>query len=338
MGALRTAEPVRIFRIECCGKESMAFYLNEAEVGSLLDMPMVLDAVEQVMAAHGRGETIDFPRQRVRLPATMTHLLQGGVPAVNLSGLKVYTSAGGRNRFWVHLFDATSGDPVAVLEADRLGMMRTGAAGGIAAKWLARADARVAGVFGAGWQAQGQILALCAVRPVERIKVFARHPDRLQAFCTQMSLDTGREVVPAASAEDTVRGADVVVTITTSPKPLFDAAWLAPGMHITAAGSNSLARQELSEAAVRRADVICVDSREIALREAGDLMPLLEKGRTQPGRWVELGEVVAGIRPGRTSDAQVTLFESQGMAIQDIAVAAQVVARAPRPARGPPRP
>jgi ornithine cyclodeaminase len=99
-------------------------------------------------------------------------------------------------------------------------------------------------------------------------------------------------------------------------------------MHITAAGSNSLARQELPEEAVRCADVICVDAREIAQREAGDLMPLLEKGRTQPGRWVELGEVVAGIRPGRTGEAQITLFESQGMAIQDIAVAARVLARA----------
>ncbi|NMG77404.1 ornithine cyclodeaminase family protein [Aromatoleum diolicum] len=306
----------------------MTLYLKEEEVGSVLDMQMALDAVEQVMAAHGRGETVDYPRQRVRLPATMTHLLQGGVPALNLSGLKVYTSGGGRARFWVHLFDATNGDPVAVLEADRLGMMRTGAAGGVAAKWLARPEARIAGVFGSGWQAQSQVLALCAVRPIERVKVFARNPERLTAFCERMSRETGREVVPAASAEETVRGSDVVVTITNSPKPLFDADWLSEGLHITAAGSNSLARQELSEAAVRRAAVICVDSREVAVREAGDLMPLLEKGRTQPGRWVELGEVVAGIRPGRTAPEQITLFESQGMAIQDIAVAARVVALA----------
>lgn len=306
----------------------MAIYLNEAEVGSLLDMTMAMDAVEAVMAAHARGETIDFPRQRVRLPSSITHLLQGGVPALNLTGFKVYTSAGGRARFWVHLFDAGNGDPVAVLEADRLGMTRTGAAGGVAAKWLARPDARIAGVFGAGWQAQGQVVALCAARPIERVKVFARNAERLAAFCAQMSRETGREVVPAASAEETVRGSDVVVTITTSPKPLFEAEWLEVGCHINAAGSNSLARQELSEAAVRRADVICVDSREVAVKEAGDLMPLLEKGRTQPGRWVELGEVIAGIRPGRTDARQITLFESQGMAIQDIALAARVVAAA----------
>ncbi|MFN3983929.1 MAG: ornithine cyclodeaminase family protein [Rhodocyclaceae bacterium] len=306
----------------------MAIYLNESEVSGLLEMPGVVDAVETVMAAHARGEVVDLPRQRVRLPGTITHLLQGGVPAVNLTGFKVYTSSGGRARFWVHLFDAGNGDPVAVLEADRLGMMRTGAAGALGAKWLARPDARVAGVFGAGWQAEGQILALAVTTRVEVIKVFARNRDNLEAFCRRMAAATGREVVAADSAEQTVRGSDVVVTITTSPNPLFDGDWLEPGAHITAAGSNSLARQELSEAALRRVDVIAVDARDTALREAGDLLPLLEKGRTHAGRWVELGEVIAGIRPGRSDAAQITLFESQGMAIQDIAVAARVLAQA----------
>ncbi len=306
----------------------MAIYLNEEEVGGLLEMPMVIDAVERVMAAHGRGEVIDYPRQRVRLPESITHMLQGAVPEANLTGFKVYTSAGGRARFWVHVFDATTGEPVAVLEANRLGMMRTGAAGAVAAKWLARDDARTVGVFGSGWQAEGQILALCALRRFERIQVFARDRARLEAFCQRMSAATGQAVVPAASAEETVREAHIVVTVTTSPKPLFEAQWLAPGTHINAAGSNSLARQEIPEAAVRRAEVICVDARETALREAGDLLPLLEKGRTQPGRWVELGEVIAGVRPGRTDPAQITLFESQGMAIQDIAVAARVIATA----------
>lgn len=305
----------------------MAIYLNESEVASLVDMPMALDAVEQVMAAHARGEVVDCPRQRVRLPTSITHLLQGGVPAVNLTGFKVYTSAGGRARFWVHLYDATTGAPVAVLEADRLGMMRTGAAGGVAARWLARPDARVAGVFGAGWQAEGQILALCAVRALERVKVFARDRERLVAFCERMSGLCAKPVVPAADARDAVCGSDIVVTVTNSPKPLFDEAWLDEGTHINAAGSNSLARRELTEGAVRRAEIVCVDARETALREAGDLLPLLEKGRTQPGRWVELGEVIVGMRAGRTSASQITLFESQGMAIQDIALAARVLER-----------
>lgn len=303
----------------------MAIYLNESDVECLLEMPAVIEAVETVMAAHGRGEVVDFPRQRVRLPGSITHLLQAGVPYLNLTGFKVYTSSGGRARFWVHLFDANNGDPVAVLEADRLGMMRTGAAGAVAAKWLARPNVSVVGVFGSGWQAEGQVLALCAVFSPSQIKVFSRDRDRLLSFCERMTGLTGCNVLPAASAEETVRGSDIVVTVTTSAKPLFDAAWLEPGTHINAAGSNSLARQELSESSLRRVSLICVDARETALREAGDLLPLLEKGRTQPGRWVELGELIAGVRSGRTHDSEITLFESQGMGIQDIAVAARLL-------------
>lgn len=306
----------------------MAIYLNEHEVEGLLEMPAIIDAVETVMAAHGRGEVVDYPRQRVRLPGSITHMLQAGVPYLNLTGFKVYTSSGGKARFWVHLFDANNGDPIAVLEADRLGMMRTGAAGAVAAKWLARPDAKVAGVFGSGWQAEGQVQALCTALSLSRVKVFARDRDRLVQFCARMSLLTGCDVAPAATAEETVRGSDIVVTVTTSAKPLFDGDWLEPGTHINAAGSNSLARQELSESSLRRVDLICVDARDTALREAGDLLPLLEKGRTQPGRWVELGELIAGVRPGRANPAQITLFESQGMGIQDIAVASRVLALA----------
>ncbi len=308
----------------------MALYLNEAEVGGLLDMAEVLPAVETVMAAMARGEVVDYPRQRVRLPGSITHMLQGGVPYLNLSGFKAYTSSGGRARFWVHLFDATNGDPVAVLEADRLGMMRTGAAGGVAAKWLSRPDARIAGVFGAGWQAEGQILALCAVRDIARIKVWSRNRERLEAFCARMSQVCGRPVEPAQGPQDAVVASDVVVTVTTSARPLFEAEWLEPGTHINAAGSNSLARQELSEAVLRKVGLICVDSRETALREAGDLLPLLEKGRTRPGSWVELGEVIAGMRRGRSDASQITLFESQGLAVQDIAVASMIVDKARR--------
>lgn len=306
----------------------MALYLNEHEVSSLLDMPMIMSAVEEVMMAHARGEVVDYPRQRVRLPGSMTHMLQGGVPAANLSGFKVYTSAGGHNRFWVHLFDSNTGAAVAVLEADRLGMMRTGAAGGLATRCLARPESEVVGVFGAGWQAEGQVLALAELKTWSLIKVFARNADRVAEFCARLREVTGQNIVPAASAEETVRDSDVIVTITTSPKPLFNAEWLKEGAHITASGSNSLVRQELSEAVLRKVDLICVDARETAIREAGDLLPLLEKGRSRSGLWPELGEILCGMRPGRTHAQQITLFESQGMGVQDLAVAAKVFERA----------
>jgi alanine dehydrogenase len=302
-----------------------AIYLGEEDVKHLLTMDIALEAVEAAHAAHGRGQAIDIPRQRTRLPNAALHILQGALPDEGVFGYKAYTTSREANRFRVHLFDAANGSLLAMIAADYLGMMRTGATGGVAAKHLARADAETVGVFGAGWQARSQIEALCRVRPVRLVKVFSRDEARRRTFCDEMSRWLGGEFRPAASAEETVRGSQIVVTITTSAQPVFDGAWLEDGCHVNAAGSNALIRREIDETAVRRAGVVCVDSRPTALAEAGDLLPALEKGRLHDRQLVELGEIVAGTRPGRTSDAQITLFESQGLAIQDLAVAARLL-------------
>ncbi|MCL2524520.1 MAG: ornithine cyclodeaminase family protein [Betaproteobacteria bacterium] len=306
----------------------MALFLNENDVRQLLTVDMALDGVESAHRDLALGLAQDTPRQRSRLPQTALHILHGALPAQGVLGYKAYTSNRSGNRFFVHLFDAASGRLRAVLEADTLGMIRTGAASGVAARWLARADSRVAGVFGAGWQAEGHVRALCAVLPLERVKVFARRADKLREFCERLSRLTGVAVEPAASAEATVRGSDIVGAVTTAAEPLFDADWLEAGAHINAAGSNALIRRELSEAAIRRCRLIAVDTVPTALAEAGDLVPLLEKGRLQPRQLVELGDIIIGRRQGREETGDITLFESQGLAIQDLAVAARVVAAA----------
>ncbi len=306
----------------------MALFLSEDDVKKLLTVAMAMEAVESAHRDLAQGLAIDTPRARSRLPQTVLHILQGALPAQGVIGYKAYTSNRSGNRFLVHLFDAASGRLRAVIEADYLGMIRTGAVSGVAAKWLARPDSTVAGVFGAGWQAEGHVQAICAALPLERVKVFSRHADKLQAFCRRLSEQTGVAVVPAVSAEETVRGSDLLGTVTTAAQPLFDAEWLEEGVHINAAGSNALIRQELSEAAVKRCAVVAVDSVPTAVAEAGDLLPLLEKGRLHPRQLVELGEVIVGRHAGRTSVEQITLFESQGMAIQDLAVALRVLAAA----------
>ncbi|MDP2883350.1 MAG: ornithine cyclodeaminase family protein [Azonexus sp.] len=306
----------------------MALFLSENDVKNLLTVEMALEAVESAQRDLANGLAQDTPRARSRLPQTTLHILQGALPAQGVIGYKAYTSNKSGNRFLVHLFDAATGQLKAIIAADYLGMIRTGAASGVAARWLARPDASVAGVFGSGWQAEGHVRAICAALPLERVKVFGRKADKLQDFCRRLSETTGIAVEPAASAEETVRGSDVIGTVTTAAQPLFDAAWLEPGVHINAAGSNSLIRQELSEAAVRRCDLITVDAVPTALAEAGDLLPLLEKGRLHARQLVELGEVIVGRHAGRVSAEQITLFESQGMAIQDLAVALRVLAAA----------
>lgn len=306
----------------------MALLLKEKDVEQLLTMPLALELVERVHREYSAGQAIDIPRERTRLPKAALHILQGAVPSAGVFGYKAYTSSREGIRFIVYAFNAERGNLEAIVEANHLGMVRTGAAGGVAARHLARPEAKVAGVFGAGWQAQGQLEALAAVRPLERIKVYARKAERLAVFCERMRAKLGIAVEPAASPEETVRGSDIVVTITTSATPVFDGNWLEPGTHVNAAGSNSLLRQEIDETAVRRCSPIVVDSRPTAIKEAGDLLPALEKGRLHAGQLVELGEVINGTRAGRTLPEQVTLFESQGMAIQDLVIAAELVRRA----------
>jgi alanine dehydrogenase len=298
----------------------MALFLSEADVRELLTMDLALEAVEAAHRAHGTGRAVDIPRQRTRVPTASLHILQGALLDEGVIGYKAYTVSKEGARFLVHLFDAATGQLLAVIEADYLGMMRTGATGGLAAKLLAREDAATVGVFGSGWQAQSQIEALCRVRPIKSIKVYSRDAVRRRTATADFSQRFGIEAIPAESAEQAARDSDIVVTITSSATPVFEGAWLADGCHVNAAGSNALIRREIDEMTIRRAGLVCVDSRATALAESGDLLPALEKGRLHAGQLVELGEVVAGVRRGRTSAQEITLFESQGMAIQDLAL------------------
>jgi ornithine cyclodeaminase len=306
----------------------MALFLNEDDVRRLLTMPLAIEAVEEAHKELSLARAVDVPRQRTRLPRTALHILQGALPGRDAIGYKAYTSNRSGTRFLVHVFSAESGVLRAVLSANALGMMRTGAASGVATRHLARPDAEAMGLFGAGWQAEGNLEAVAAVRKLRKVKVFARNAERLAAFCARMSDRLGLEVVPAASPEDVVRGSDIVSTVTTAASPLFDAAWLSPGAHINAAGSNSLIRRELGEDVLKVCKPIVVDSVDTALKEAGDLLPLLEKGRLGERELVELGDVILGRHPGRRTPGDITLFESQGLAIQDIALAVRLEALA----------
>jgi ornithine cyclodeaminase len=306
----------------------MALFLNEDDVRRLLTMPLAIEAVEEAHRELSLARAVDVPRQRTRLPRTALHILQGALPGRDAIGYKAYTSNRSGNRFLVHVFSAESGVPRAVLSANTLGMTRTGAASGVATRHLARPDAEVMGVFGAGWQAEGNVEAVAAVRKLRKVKVFSRNAERRAAFCAKMSDRLGLDVAPAASPEDAVRGSDIVSTVTTATSPLFDAAWLSPGAHINAAGSNSLIRREIGEDALKLCQAIVVDSVDTALKEAGDLLPLLEKGRLDERALVELGDVILGRHPGRRTPEDITLFESQGLAIQDIAVAVRLEALA----------
>ncbi|MDB5839574.1 MAG: ornithine cyclodeaminase [Herminiimonas sp.] len=306
----------------------MALFLTEQDIKSLLTMPMAIEAVETVMAEVARGEAVNMPRERVRSRSTTQHLLQGQVPSHQAIGYKVYTVSKGVVRFLLHVYDAGDGRLNGILEARLLGMMRTGAASGVATKYLATRHASVLGVFGSGRQAVGQIEAVCQVRPIKEVKVFSRNKDKLATFCHEMSARFGVTVRAAASAEETVRDSDIITTITSSDTPLFEGAWLKPGAHINAAGANALSRREIDETALERCSLIVTDSRAVAEKECGDLLPLLEKGKLGWGQISELGDVIIGRAPARAADDQITCYESHGLAVQDLIVGARLLALA----------
>ncbi len=303
-------------------------YITEEEVGRLLSMDEAIRAVDDAFRHLGTGSAVNIPRSRVRLPGHTLHVLSGGIPGLNVTGLKAYTTTRHGARFVVLLFRADTGDLLATIEADRLGQMRTGAASGVATKYMAREDAASVGVIGTGWQARSQLAAVCGVRGVTSACAFGRDRSRRESFCREMTEQLGIPVQPVDTAHESVAEADIVITITSSAQPVLKGAWLAPGTHVNAAGSNALLRSEIDVETVRRSRVVAVDSREQARVECGDLLAPVEMGYLHWDRVYELADVVAGHVPGRIDPADVTLFESQGLAVEDVAVAAVVFERA----------
>lgn len=300
-------------------------YITEDDVKRVLTISDAVGLVERGLVDRARRLAVDVPRQRARIPQGALNILQGAAPLAGVVGYKAYYATPHGSHSHVHLYDAEVGAPLAMIEASYFNVVRTGAASGVATRHLARGNAAVVGQIGAGRIGAGQLEAVCSVRPVRSARVYARTPDKLEAFCRRMSETLGIEVTPAASAETAVRGADIVNVITPSSTPVLFGAWLESGQHVNAAGSNALSRHELDMAAMRRCELIVVDSRETARRECGDILPLVEAGLANWDALPEIGEVAAGLRPGRTSDGQVTLYESHGMAIQDLYVAAKVL-------------
>lgn len=303
----------------------MTLLLTEEDVRQLLTMPVALDAVERAFFGVNEGSFLLHPRRRFHGPhRTFLHYMAAADLAGSYEGLKIYSVAKGAVRFVVLLYRWDTGELVSLIEAGFLGQVRTGAASGVATKFMARADASTAGMIGAGSQASAQLEAVCAVRPIRHVRVFSRNAEKRLDFARSMSERLHIPVDPADSAEATVRGADVVITITSSVHPVVESAWLAAGAHINAAGSNLAVKSELDAETVRRSGVIATDSIEQAKMESGDLIQAFGGDAGAWSRVVELAHIIGGKMPGRHDPSEITLFKSNGVAIEDVAVAARV--------------
>jgi ornithine cyclodeaminase/alanine dehydrogenase-like protein (mu-crystallin family) len=300
----------------------MPLYLTEAEVAELLSPADAVEAVEECFRRMAAGAVENRPRYRLGLEEGALAVMSAADLELGYAGAKVYAGFRDGARFVVLLFRADSPELVAVIEADRLGQLRTGAASGVAAKYLARDGAHSLGLIGCGWQAESQLAAIRAARPeLERVVVYCRNEKNLRAFCKKHGAEPGESHRDPGEC-------DVVVTVTTSKDPVLRGEWLQPGALVCAVGANDGRRRELDNVVLERAAFVCCDSIENAKLESADLSEPVESGVLDWLEVHELQEVVAGEVAGRQSDDDIVVFKSNGLAAWDIAAAAAVVERA----------
>jgi ornithine cyclodeaminase len=304
----------------------MVLFLNEADVRQLITMPLALEQVERALKDRALGRAVDMPRARIQTAAGIQHVLQACAPELGYIGFKYYFSPPGRRGpTYVHLINMQTARLEAIVEGVTLGMIRTGAASGVASKCLANPGASVLAQLGAGYQGMGQLEAVVQALNIREARIYARTRDQLEAWCKKMGDKLGIPVIAATSAAEAIKGAHVVNIMTKSTTPVIDGDWLQPGQHVNAAGSNALSRAEIDAKTIARCKLITVDSRGTARNECGDLIAAVETGRLSWDTLPEIGEVLVGKAAGRATKDDITLYESHGMGIQDIYTAARLV-------------
>lgn len=304
---------------QACVTTKIMLYLTEQDVLRVLDMPRAIELMREAFNGLAEGSVVNQPRRRLILPTgSVLHYMAAGNQAYY--GAKVYaTNPKSGAHFLFLLYRSEDAAPLAIIEANHLGQIRTGAASGYATDILARPDAHILGVIGTGFQAETQVEAVAAVRQLKEIRVWSRKPERREAFAAKLEAKGLAGISAAPSAEAAVRGADIVVTATNAKDPVLDADWISPGTHINAAGSNQAKRRELPGAILARASIIAVDSKEQAEMESGDLLLARAEGTWNGDHLVELHEV-----SGRPDANAITVFKSNGLAIEDVVAAGWV--------------
>jgi ornithine cyclodeaminase/alanine dehydrogenase len=314
-----------------------AIYITEADVARLVTVKDAIASLEELFATWEQPSTWNIPRRRAPLPSGSLNLMGASYGAKNVYGLKAYAGMKG-GQFHTLVYSSTDGKLKAMIEADLFGQLRTGAASGLATRLLANPDAQTLGMIGVGRQSRTQAIAVCAVRPIKRVLVFARTPESREAYARSLEKELGVEVRAAASAETCVREANVVVTITKSAVPVFRGEWLNKGTHVNVAGANSGDRREVDGETVLRAAVKVTDHLEQALTEAGEFRDLVAANRLKWSDVRELGELMTGGAKGRASPSDITLFKSLGIALEDVAFGELVYQRALAAGVGKPMP
>jgi alanine dehydrogenase len=308
----------------------MALLIDERCIKQLVTMDDALAAVEEVFRAQGAGGVTNVPRVRVPVKGGILRITAGVLAYRGYYGVKISSTAVfGRNAGRMFcLYREEGGELAAIVQVFAMGAMRTGAASGVATKFMANENAAVLGVLGSGRQARTQVEAVCKVRPIRDVRVFSPTAAHRERFCLDMNNIIKNKYIAVSSAENTVRDADVIVSATSAESPVILGKWLQPGVHINAIGANYEHRRELDSAAVMAAQFICADDIEQVRYESTDLAEPVRAGLLQWEQVRALSDVVAGKEKARSSASDITLFKSLGVAIEDVALAVRAYEKA----------
>ena len=298
----------------------MTIYLTDKEVKKLLPMDVCISLVESVFQSEYAGHAETLPRKRIVLEKGLFHVMGGASFGVGAVGLKTYATTSEGTKFFVYLFDAVNGSLLAIIEGGELSRIRTGAATGVAAKYLSEKKESVLGIIGAGYQAEPQIEAVLKVRNISKINVYSRNEKKRNEFVSRVSSKFNVDFKASNNAKSCVSDSDIIITVTNSSEPVFDSKWLKPNVFVSAVGSNHWQRRELDQMTIEEAGFIVVDNLEQAKEECGDLIWAASKGKFRWNTVVELKDIVTKNRTIPKENG-IVVFESQGAGIVDIASA-----------------
>ena len=304
---------------------NMALYLTETEIKKIINMELAFNSVEEAFKLIASGDAVTKPRERLPVGASSLNYMSAGIDKQNLTGLKIYVPGGSTGtKFYFHIMNALNGEIVAIMEANALGQFRTGAASGVASKYLAREDSKRVLLIGTGYQAYTQALALDSVFELDEIYVYSRSEENRINFINNYSSEIKSKLIPVDNIESEFDSIDIISVITSSKTPVINNGVISAGVHINAAGSNHSLRRELDTKTILKADKIFVDDIDQAKMECGDLIYPESLGLIQWRNIINFSDVLKFPERFKRNNKDITIFESQGLALWDLVTAINV--------------
>ena len=302
----------------------MALYLTETEIKKIINMELALNSVEEAFQLIALGDAVTKPRERLPVGSSSLNYMSAGIDKQNLTGLKVYVPSKNGTKFYFHIMNSLNGEMIAIMEANALGQFRTGAASGVASKYLAKKDSKKVLLIGTGYQAYTQALALDRVFELDEIYVYSRAEENRMNFINNYSSAMKSKLTPVEDIQSNVDNIDIISVITNSKTPVINSEIIESGVHINAAGSNHSLRRELDTKTILKADKIFVDDIDQAKMECGDLIYPESLGLIQWRNIINFSDVLKSPERFKRNHEDITIFESQGLALWDLVTAINV--------------